>query len=81
MRNQHIEDERGITIVFLAIIVVALMGMIGLPIDSGMLATTSSQYRHTAEYAVTSALETYLAANDVDGSGNPDYIARIDRAV
>ncbi|MCC6953394.1 MAG: hypothetical protein IT290_04695 [Deltaproteobacteria bacterium] len=62
MPVRHCDDERGFAILFLAIAVVVLMGMIGLPIDSGMLATTASQYRHTAEYAVTSGLEAYLSS-------------------
>lgn len=62
-------SERGAFLPIMALLAVVLIVFLGMPIDTGMLATTTGQYQHSAEFAVVSAMERYLESTANSRSG------------
>jgi len=59
--------EQGSYLVFVALIIVVLVGMAGLAIDSARYSTAQSEKVYTADHAATGALETYLEFEPAGG--------------
>ncbi len=54
-----VSEDRGAVLIYLAVILVVLIGFVGMGIDSSVLGASESQQRHTAEYLALTALRTF----------------------
>lgn len=82
MEQQHehnfLRSESGTLLVFLGMVTVALFGLLALVIDGAVIASSQSQFRNTADFAVLAALKTY--ASNGDQANEARLAAAVERA-
>jgi hypothetical protein len=60
--TRHLDNERGATLVFVAVALVALLSMVALAVDYGMLASARADAQRAADASALAGASTYMDA-------------------
>jgi Flp pilus assembly protein TadG len=60
MKKERLQSQRGVTLVVVALMLIALMGVVALCIDLGMLYTARTSAQHAADAAALAGAYTFL---------------------
>lgn len=80
MDEKNVSKECGATIVMFALLLVTLVLFISLGVNAFILASSKSQYHHTAEQSALGAMQAYLDAQKASGTAQQCINAAITRA-
>lgn len=62
--RRRIEDERGVTLILVAVIMIALLGVAGLVLDFGLVRADRQRNKGVADVAVTAAMRASYVGSD-----------------